>query len=200
MRPFKMIGNLYYVGTYQACSHLIDTGDGLILIDTGYPQNLYLLINSIYKLGFSPYDVKYVIHSHGHYDHVGAVKELVAQTHCRVFVDAQEDTMPLQLTAGPLYRTDEYASQFEIAGLQVSVLHTPGHTPGSVCLMIEDALFSGDTLFAGSCGRTDLPGGDWVTIQKSLASLRALEGNYRVFPGHGGSSTLEMERQYNPYL
>ena len=62
MEPFKIKGNLYYVGCYAASSHLIDTDDGLILIDTGYPQNLYLLINSIYKLGFSPYDVKYVIH------------------------------------------------------------------------------------------------------------------------------------------
>ena len=62
MEPFKIKGNLYFVGCHAASSHMIDTGDGLILIDTGHPQNLYLLINSIYKLGFSPYDVKYIIH------------------------------------------------------------------------------------------------------------------------------------------
>ena len=75
--PFKIIGNLYFVGSYCQSSHLIDTGDGLILIDTGYPQNLYLLINSIYKLGFSPYDVKYIIHSHGHYDHGGGLSKFL---------------------------------------------------------------------------------------------------------------------------
>ncbi|MBE6947928.1 MAG: MBL fold metallo-hydrolase [Ruminococcaceae bacterium] len=185
------------VGDYQVNCYIVrkEGESRCIVIDPGYEADGILAFLKAEKLCLEA-----ILLTHGHFDHVGAVKELVAQTHCRVFVDAQEDTMPLQLTAGPLYRTDEYASQFEIAGLQVSVLHTPGHTPGSVCLMIEDALFSGDTLFAGSCGRTDLPGGDWVTIQKSLAALQALEGNYRVFPGHGEPSTLEMERQYNPYL
>ena len=62
MEPFKIMGNLYFVGCYSASSHLIDTNDGLILIDSGYPQSLYMLIDSIYKLGFSPYDIKYIIH------------------------------------------------------------------------------------------------------------------------------------------
>ena len=68
--PFRMIGNLYFVGTVEASSHLIDTGDGLILIDTGYNNTLYLLIDSIYKLGFKPTDVKYIINTHWHHDHV----------------------------------------------------------------------------------------------------------------------------------
>ena len=80
------------------------------------------------------------------------------------------------------------------------VLHTPGHTPGSVCFQIGTLLFTGDTLFAGSCGRTDLPGGSWETITQSLAFLRSLNAPYQVFPGHGEATTLEREKAVNPYL
>ena len=110
--------------------------------------------------------------------------------------------MPARLTAGQLYYTNTYAegSQLHLAGLDISVLHTPGHTPGSVCLLVENTLFSGDTLFAGSCGRTDLPGGSWSQIQFSLKRLAALEANLWVLPGHGESTTLDEEKRHNPYL
>ena len=88
----------------------------------------------------------------------------------------------------------------ELAGLSIRVLHTPGHTPGSVCLLAEDTMFSGDTLFMDSCGRTDFPGGSGTQIRKSLLRLAALEKDYRVFPGHGPATTLAEERKYNPYL
>ena len=80
------------------------------------------------------------------------------------------------------------------------MIPTPGHTPGSVCLVCEDAIFSGDTLFSGSCGRTDLPGGNWNTLSRSLARLRDLEGDYKVYPGHGEATRLSTERTYNPYM
>lgn len=80
------------------------------------------------------------------------------------------------------------------------VLHTPGHTPGSVCLIAGNLLFSGDTLFAGSCGRTDFPGGSWKDMLASLKRLAQLEGDYTVLPGHGEASTLETERATNPYM
>ena len=106
------------------------------------------------------------------------------------------------MTAGPLYYTNTYSGgeTLEIAGLSIFVRHTPGHTPGSVCLIIGDSIFSGDTLFAGSCGRTDLPGGDWATILQSLQGLKELPLDYRIFPGHGESTTLDSERKYNPYM
>jgi glyoxylase-like metal-dependent hydrolase (beta-lactamase superfamily II) len=85
-------------------------------------------------------------------------------------------------------------------GLAFHTLETPGHTWGSVCYLCGDALFSGDTLFASSCGRTDLPGGDWATITKSLRRLKEIEADLRVFPGHGESSTLADEKKYNPYM
>ena len=87
-----------------------------------------------------------------------------------------------------------------MAGLTLRVLHTPGHTPGSVCLLCENCLFAGDTLFAGSCGRTDLPGGSWTELQASLSRLKSLEAEYTVYPGHGEATTLSNEKRYNPYM
>ena len=110
--------------------------------------------------------------------------------------------MPPMFTAGSLYYTDDYTEgdRLNLAGLTIDVIHTPGHTPGSVCLLVENAMFPGDTLFAGSCGRTDLPGGNRSTIQNSLQRLKTLETDYRVFPGHGNSTTLNEEKRYNPYM
>ena len=87
-----------------------------------------------------------------------------------------------------------------LAGLILRILPTPGHTPGSVCLLTGDTILSGDTLFRGSCGRTDLPGGSWEQIASSLKTLAALPGDYRVLPGHGEETTLDWERKHNPYL
>ena len=110
--------------------------------------------------------------------------------------------MPPRFTAGELFYTDTYTegNVLLLAGLSLQVLKTPGHTQGSICLLCEDTLFSGDTLFAGTCGRTDLPGGDYQTILSSLRRLSQLEGDYKVLPGHGRSSTLAQERVENPYL
>ena len=86
MEPFKIVGNTYFVGTYPASAHLIDTGDGLILIDVGYSDTLFLLINSIYKLGFSPYDIKYIILTHWHGDHTEATAALSDLTGAKTFI------------------------------------------------------------------------------------------------------------------
>ena len=143
-----------------------------------------------------------ILLTHGHFDHVGAVKELAAETDCDVYLHEAETTMPPMMTTGKLHYTHTYdeGDTITVAGLPVSVLHTPGHTPGSVCLVCDSHMFSGDTLFAMSCGRTDLPGGSWKTIQDSLKRLASLEGNLWVHPGHGESTTLSQEKQYNPYM
>ena len=110
--------------------------------------------------------------------------------------------MPPQMTAGKLHYTHFYGEGdvLTLAGFQIRVHHTPGHTPGSVCLETEGLLFTGDTLFDGSCGRTDLPGGDHKTILESLQRLKNVPDDLRIFPGHGTASTLEDQRRYNPYL
>ena len=110
--------------------------------------------------------------------------------------------MPPMMTAGPLYYTHTYGEgdRLTMAGLSFRVLHTPGHTPGSVCLRFTEHLFSGDTLFAGSCGRTDFPGSSPADMIRSLNRLSQLEENLNVYPGHGGSTTIGKEKRYNPYL
>ena len=145
---------------------------------------------------------KAILLTHGHFDHVGAVQDLAAETDCDVYIAEADLSLPPMITNGKLYYTHTYPASgtLNLAGLAIRVLPTPGHTPGSVCLLVEDTMFSGDTLFQGSCGRTDLPGGSWEQIAASLKTLAALPGDYRVLPGHGGETTLDRERQSNPYL
>ena len=143
-----------------------------------------------------------ILLTHGHFDHVGAVKELCATTGCAVYLCEDDLLMPPNMTTGPLHYTDNYGEGdvLELAGLRIQVLHTPGHTPGSVCLMVEDAIFAGDTLFAGSCGRTDLPGGNEAALKDSLHRLRDIRQEYRIFPGHGIATLLSREQEYNRYM
>ena len=187
------------LGDYQTNCYIIhnENSQSCCVIDPGYDADYVL--DKLSGLGLS---LEAILLTHGHFDHVGAVKELAAETSCDVYIHPEDLSMPPMMTAGKLYYTKTYAegTQLKLAGLDIAVLHTPGHTPGSVCLLAENAIFSGDTLFQGSCGRTDLPGGNWATIVKSLHRLAALEGNFWVFPGHGGSTTLRDEKKYNPYM
>ena len=187
------------LGDYQTNCYIIheETSKKCCILDPGYDADF--ILDKLDSLGLT---LEAILLTHGHFDHVGAVKELAAETQCDVYIHPEDLSMPPMMTAGPLYYTHTYAEgdQLNLAGLTIGVLHTPGHTPGSVCLVTQNAMFSGDTLFQGSCGRTDLPGGDWATIGKSLARLAALEGNFWVYPGHGPSTTLRDEKKYNPYM
>ena len=187
------------LGSYQTNCYIIyeDDRNDCLVIDPGYSPEVVL--NKAKSLGKT---IAAVLLTHGHFDHVGGVKGIAQATGCPVFLCEEELSMPSMFTAGPLYYTDPYADGqiLSVAGLTLRVLHTPGHTPGSVCLLCGDAMFSGDTLFWGSCGRTDLPGGDWNTIRKSLLRLKNLDGDYTVYPGHGDATSLEAERKNNPYM
>ena len=132
---------------------------------------------------------------------MGAVKDMVAETDCDVYICDGDLALPPMFTNGKLYYSHTYGEGdvLHLAGLEITVLHTPGHTPGSVCLVCENMMFSGDTLFEGACGRTDI-GGSWPQIQASLSRLAGLETDYIVYPGHGGSTNLAMEKRYNPYM
>ena len=187
------------LGAYQTNCYLLYDPDrtDCLVIDPGYEPEAVL--SQAERLGKH---VAAILLTHGHFDHVGAVRDLAAETGCPVYIHEQELTMPPQMTAGKLSYTHFYGEGDELclAGIKVRVYHTPGHTPGSVCLETQGLLFTGDTLFAGSCGRTDLPGGDWQTILTSLQRLRSFDGELGVFPGHGESSTIAREKQYNPFL
>lgn len=186
------------LGMYQTNTYIIhdEASAFCCVIDPGYEA--VIILDKLESLGLT---LDAILLTHGHFDHVGAVKDLAADTDCRVFVCAEDTHLPPMFTAGPLYYTDTYTegSTLNIAGLSIHVLHTPGHTPGSVCLLVENVLFSGDTLFAGSCGRTDI-GGDRAAIQRSLNRLASMDADFRVFPGHGESTTLAAEKRYNPYM
>jgi len=145
--------------------------------------------------------------THGHYDHTGAVDEL--RTHwpeIPVYLNHRDryegDAYALQLfprLAGEVRDYDE-GDTLTVGNLTVTVLATPGHSEGSVTLRCGDVLFCGDTLFAGSCGRTDFLGGSMNKMMASLARLGALAGDLKVYPGHMEPSSLDRERQWNPYL
>ena len=187
------------LGAYQTNCYLVweDTSSTCVVIDPGYEAETVLA--EAKQLGKT---IEAILLTHGHFDHVGAVKDIAAETDCKVYLCEEDLSMPPQLTAGTLYYTDLYGEGdvLKLAGLSFKVLHTPGHTPGSVCLQCEDTIFSGDTLFWGSCGRTDLLGGSWATIQKSLKRLAAISGDFKVYPGHGDDTRLDFERKMNPYM
>ena len=187
------------LGLYQTNTYIVskEGSDKCIVIDPGYEADT--ILNRTALLGFQ---IEAILLTHGHFDHVGAVRGIVAETDCAVYVDEKELSLPPSMTDGPIYYTDLYPTDgiLSVADMDIKILRTPGHTPGGVCLLIADALFSGDTLFAGSMGRCDFPGSNIFDMRKSLKLLWGLAGDYRVFPGHAQATTLEYERKTNPYL
>ena len=145
-----------------------------------------------------------ILLTHGHYDHVGAVDTLREETGAPVYMNPRDDASRA-VDAHMTYRMQpgdkayDEGDTVEAAGLVFHVMATPGHTPGGVTLRCEDALFTGDTLFKGSCGRTDLPGGNMEQELNSLRRICELPGDYEVYPGHMDPSTLERERAFNYY-
>ena len=151
-------------------------------------------------------EVRYLLLTHGHYDHTTAVPALH-----RVYPQAdiyihQADANGAGSTLFPLagevddLKLYDEGDVIRLGDHEIQVLHTPGHSPGSVTLKVEDVLFTGDTMFAGSCGRTDLRGGSYEQIMQSLKRLGELKGDFHVCPGHEATSTLERERRSNPFL
>ncbi len=153
-----------------------------------------------------------ILLTHGHFDHIGAVEKLSKEYNAEVFIHENDAVMLTDRRAsladdiGGLYtsvekfttvRDGEMITQDE---LSFEVIHTPGHTLGGVCYKCENSLFTGDTLFKMSMGRTDFPGGSASQLFNSLKKLADLDGNFDVYPGHNDASTLDYERKYNAYL
>lgn len=195
------------LGDYQTNCYIVcdEASTTCVIIDPGYePERI---LNTVNCLGLT---VEAILLTHGHFDHVGAVERIAEATGCKLWMsegDWSQPIDPLHTFYYPIANCDftevsffEDGETIHAGGLTFTVFATPGHTRGSVCFLCGDALFSGDTLFARSCGRTDLPGGDWNTIQNSLWRIAALKGAFTIYPGHGESTTLATEKQYNPYL
>ena len=194
------------LGQLQTNCYLVwaDGSKGCAVIDPGYEADRILAAAKELDL-----TIEAILLTHGHFDHVGAVEELVEKTGCKLWMnqlDWSQPNSPMTSFLYPIANCDfcevwffEDRQELTTGGLTFTVRETPGHTAGSVCFFCGDAIFSGDTLFAGGCGRTDL-GGDWNAIQTSLRMLRDLPGDWRVFPGHGESTTLAAERQFNPCM
>lgn len=146
-----------------------------------------------------------VLLTHAHFDHVGAANALLEATGARLYMSEKE----LELVKGGAsgrFTVPEDVKYYwdgdtvEVGGLRFEVMETPGHTPGGVTLRCGEALFTGDTLFRGSCGRTDFAGGDMRQELRSLKRIAELPGDYEVYPGHAESSMLSIEREHNPYV
>lgn len=156
--------------------------------------------------------VKYIILTHGHGDHIGCVPELKEATNAQIVAHTDEKEILLDrkknlsysMRCGAVeFEADKYVGEkdsVKIGDLKLTFLHTPGHTKGCICVKVGNHMFTGDTLFAGSMGRTDLYSGNNKQMEKSLKRLSNQEDNIIIYPGHGPNSTMGIEKTTNPYM
>lgn len=190
-------------GVYAAnCFILVDedTKEAAIVDPGGDAEDL---IEAIIK---AEAKVKYILLTHGHMDHTGAVLQLKEKYKVPVYINKKDyDLMENgEYIYGNIGNTDRFLDEgdiFKIGNIEIKCFCTPGHTPGGVCFLAESSVLTGDTLFAGSIGRTDLAGGDYDTIISSIKNkLMVLPDDTTVLPGHGPQSSIGRERVHNPFL
>jgi glyoxylase-like metal-dependent hydrolase (beta-lactamase superfamily II) len=198
------------VGSYMVNCYLTGDSDSseIIIIDPGFSPDQ--IIDTIESKGFKPVGI---VLTHGHGDHIGAVEELIAKYSIPLYVHKFDDELirggassftKMMFGREIILNADKYLEEGDIVTvgkMQYKVLHTPGHTPGGICLVCEDAIFSGDTLFRGSIGRTDFPGGSYEQIINSIKTkILQYPDDTKVYPGHNTSSTIGYEKKNNPFL
>ncbi len=157
-------------------------------------------------------DLEYILLTHGHFDHIGGVKEISEKYSAKVVISSEDAPMlssgrhSLAVFCGAKQNNTEAdiivkdGDIITLGETKIKVMATPGHTKGGVCYIADDCIFTGDTLFFCSCGRTDFPGGSFSEIKQSLKRLADLSGDYKLYPGHDRVTTLAFERQNNPYM
>ena len=191
----------------ENCYIAYDEGKVAVVIDPG--DEGQKLVEAIRNRGL---DVRYILLTHGHFDHTGAVMEIKNEFGAKLCVSGEDAEMltdpQLSLAMRQRWKPEDISIDLllsdgdviEAGKMRFEVIATPWHSKGSVTYRRETVLFTGDTLFQGDCGRTDLYGGSYEQIKASLRRLADLEGDYQVLPGHGPDSTLEEERLHNIYM
>ena len=200
---------LLIVGELAVNCYLVSREGRAVVIDPG--DDVEVILGALEERNLK---LEGIINTHGHFDHIGANGALKEATTALLYIH-RGDAPCLQDAAanlsqwaglGPVVSpaADVLLSGgevLELAGLEFEVLHTPGHSPGGICLKVGDVLFTGDTLFAGSVGRVDFPGSSWEVLMKSLNEvILPLAPETMIYPGHGPASTLGAEKQNNPFL
>ncbi|PJI09764.1 MULTISPECIES: MBL fold metallo-hydrolase [Clostridium] len=190
-------------GMYMTnCYIIVDekTNDSII-IDPGDAPNKIL---KAFKDTNS--NLKFILLTHGHADHTAAVSELIKEYDIDVYMN-EKDVKLINNGEYMFGKKEENANKYvndndelQFGSLKVKCIETPGHTPGGMCYLIDNFLFSGDTLFNNSVGRTDLPGGDFNALVDSVKKLIKLDDSTIVYPGHGGETTIEHEKMSNPFI
>lgn len=205
-----MILEKIVVGSYMVNCYL--TGDSdtkeIIIIDPGFSSDK--IIDTIEKKGLIPVGI---VLTHGHGDHIGAVEELISKYKVPLYVNKFDDELILGSSSSftkmmfgkeIILKADKYLNEGDmltVGKMEYEVLHTPGHTKGGICLVCENVIFTGDTLFRGSIGRTDFPGGSYEEIINSIKTkLLKYPDETKLYPGHNESSTIEYEKKNNPFL
>ncbi len=200
----------FMLGSLAANCHIVYTGDKTVAAaDIGGDACKILNFLNENELTLTK-----ILLTHGHYDHISGAAEVIEKTGAQLYIHEADVPMlsdiqkNLAVWIEPSANFKPITEYTEVRDGDVikdgdavfTVLHTPGHTPGSVCYMCEDILLTGDTLFHMSRGRTDFPGGSDRDMLSSFKRLKELDGDYRVFPGHNESTTLEFERKNNPVM
>ncbi|MTK11673.1 MAG: MBL fold metallo-hydrolase [Clostridiaceae bacterium] len=191
-------------GVYAANCFILmdeDTKEAAVIDPGGDSEDLIKAVNEMDA------KVKYILLTHGHTDHTGAAVQLQEEYNVPIYISEKDYRMMENgeyIYGDVIGKVDKFLNEgdtFKIGSIEIKCIHTPGHTPGGICFMVEDVVFTGDTLFAGSIGRTDLAGGDFDAIISNIKNkLMILPDNITVFPGHGPQSSIGRERVHNPFL
>lgn len=180
------------------------------VIDPGGEEEVDLILKNLQDNDFN---LEYIINTHGHIDHIAGNKALKEKTKAMLLIHKLDAPMLSDVNKNfsiflgkkrfspPADSFLEEGDEISLGKLKLIIIYTPGHTPGGICLILNNIVFTGDTLFAGGVGRTDLPGGSYQDLQKSIKEkLLVLSDDKIIYPGHGPDSTIGEERRTNPYI